>query len=186
MEVRERLSEAAAEQWEVPPAGIRATHIYTPPVTTPLGEPGDDHFAFGFATQAALVEVDTQSGAVQVLKVIAAQDVGRALNPRAVLGQVEGGVVMGMGYALSEGLVIEEGQIQNANLRRYKVPRSPTMPEIVPIVVEASASEGPFGAKGMGEITSIPTAPAITNAIWAACGVRVKTLPATPEKVLGN
>jgi len=158
-----------------------ATHIYTPPPTTALGQPGDDHFAYGFATQAALVEVDTQSGAVRVLKVVAAHDVGRAINPRAVVGQVEGGVLMGIGYALSEELLLEQGHVKNADLRRYKVPRSLSMPEIVPILVEAYSADGPFGAKGVGEITSIPTAPAITNAIYAAVGTRVTRLPCTLE-----
>jgi len=161
-----------------------ATHIYTPPPTTPLGEPGDDHFAYGFATQAALVEVDLGSGGVRVLKVVAAHDVGRAINPQAVVGQMEGGVVMGMGYALSEELVLEEGQVRNADLRRYRLPRAPLIPEVIPILVEAYHHEGPFGAKGVGEITSIPTAPAITNAVHAATGVRITRLPATPERVL--
>lgn len=163
--------------------GVSATHIYTPPPTTGLGEPGDDHFAFGFATQAALVEVDEQTGAVQVLTVIAAHDVGRAINPRAVVGQMEGGVVMGLGYALSEELILEGGHVKNADLRKYKVPRSLAMPEVIPIMVEAGAAEGPFGAKGLGEITSIPTAPAITNAIYGAVGARITVLPATPERV---
>jgi len=132
------------------------------------------------------VEVDTESGAVRVLKVVAAHDVGRAINPRAVVGQLEGGVVMGMGFALGEELLLEEGHIRNADLRRYQVPRSVSMPEVIPILVEAPSSEGPFGAKGVGEITSIPTAPAITNAIYAAVGARITSLPATPEKVRGD
>ncbi|MGC8873488.1 MAG: molybdopterin-dependent oxidoreductase [Chloroflexia bacterium] len=161
----------------------RSTQIYTPPPTTPLGEPGDDHFAYGFATQAALVEVDTETGEVEVLRVVAAHDVGRAVNPQAVVGQMEGGVMMGIGYALSEELVLEEGRIQNPDLRRYRVPRAPRAPEVIPILVEAPSAEGPFGAKGVGEITSIPTAPAITNAIYAAVGARITRLPATPERV---
>ncbi len=176
------LREAAelAQQEDRP---ARATYVYTPPPTTALGEPGDDHFAFGFATQAALVEVDAQSGDVRVLKVIAAHDVGRAINPRAIAGQVEGGVIMGLGYALSEELLLQEGQVLNANLRRYRIPRSTSTPEVIPILVEAYHREGPFGAKGIGEITSIPTAPAITNAIHAAIGVRCTRLPATPERL---
>jgi selenium-dependent xanthine dehydrogenase len=161
-----------------------ATHVYTPPATSPLGQPGDAHFAYGFATQAALVEVDTRTGAVQVLQVVAAHDVGRAINPRAIVGQLEGGVAMGLGYALSEALVLEQGYIRNGDLRRYKLPRSLSMPEVTPILVEAHSADGPFGAKGVGEITSIPTAPAITNAIYAACGARITRLPAIPERVL--
>lgn len=159
------------------------TYVYRPPATAPLGEPGDQHFAYGFATQAALVEVDTQTGDVDVLKVVAGHDVGRAINPRAILGQLEGGVVMGMGYALSEELILEEGRPVNDNLRRYRVPRSPGTPEVIPILVEDRAEAGPFGAKGVGEITSIPTTPAITNAIHAATGVQITRLPATPERV---
>jgi len=161
-----------------------STQIYTPPPTTPLGEPGDDHFAYGFATQAALVEVDPETGEVEVLRVVAAHDVGRAVNPQAVVGQVEGGVMMGIGYALSEELLLEEGHIRNPDLRRYRVPRAPRTPEVIPILVEAPSAEGPFGAKGVGEITSIPTAPAITNAIYAAVGARITRLPATPERIL--
>ena len=162
---------------------LSAEHVYQPPATTPLGDPGDDHFAYGFATQAALVEVDTRTGRVEVLKVIAAHDVGRAINPQAIAGQLEGGVAMGMGFALSEELVVKEGVVQNADLARYRIPRIGRVPEVVPIIVEAAASEGPFGAKGVGEITSIPTAPAIINAIHAAAGVRITELPATPERV---
>lgn len=175
-----RVADLARQEGRPP----TVTYIYTPPATTPLGEPGDDHFAFGFATQAALVEVDTQTGAVGVLKVIAAHDVGRAINPRAIVGQLEGGVVMGMGYALSEELVLEQGQVRNVDLRRYRVLRSIAMPEVIPILVEARHPEGPFGAKGVGEITSIPTAPAITNAIYAATGARITRLPATPKRVV--
>jgi len=162
---------------------LSAEHVYQPPPTTPLGEPGDDHFAYGFATHAALVEVDTRTGQVEVLKVIAAHDVGRAINPQAIAGQLEGGVAMGMGFALSEELVVKGGVVQNADLARYRIPRIKQVPEVVPIIVEAATSEGPFGAKGVGEITSIPTAPAIINAIHAATGARITTLPAAPEMV---
>jgi len=161
-----------------------ASHVYTPPPTVPLGQRGDSHFAYGYATQAALVEVDTATGKVRVLKVIAAHDVGRAINPLALRGQIEGGVMMGLGYALQEELKVEQGVIQNDDLGRYRIPRITQMPEIMPIIVEDATSEGPYGAKGVGEITSIPTAPAIINAIYAAIGVRIFSLPATPEKIL--
>lgn len=175
------LEEAIAFAREKYP--LSAEHIYRPPPTTPLGEPGDDHFAYGYATQAALVEVDTRTGRVEVLKVIAAHDVGRAINPQAIVGQLEGGVVMGTGYAQSEELVVEDGVVQNADLVRYRIPRIGRVPEVVPIIVEAATSEGPFGAKGVGEITSIPTAPAIINGIHTATGVRITELPATPERI---
>ncbi len=163
---------------------VRASVVYEAPKTVPLGEAGDMHFAFGYATQAALVEVDINTGQVKVLKVIAAHDVGRALNPLAVAGQIEGGVVMGLGIALQEEFVLEEGVPKSTSLARYKIPSIERTPEIVPIIVEDEASEGPYGAKGIGEIPSIPTAPAIINAIYNATGVRIYSLPATPKRVL--
>jgi selenium-dependent xanthine dehydrogenase len=163
---------------------LRASVVYGAPGTVPLGEVGDMHFAFGYATQAALVEVDINTGRVKVLKVIAANDVGRALNPLAVAGQIEGGVVMGLGIALQEEFVMEEGVPKSTSLAKYKIPSIERTPEIVPIIVEDKASEGPYGAKGVGEIPSIPTAPAIINAIYNASGVRIYSLPATPKKVL--
>ena len=163
---------------------VRASVVYEAPETVPLGEAGDMHFAFGYATQAALVEVDINTGQVKVLKVIAAHDVGRALNPLAVAGQIEGGVVMGLGMALQEEFVLEEGVPKSTSLARYKIPSIERTPEIVPIIVEDEASEGPYGAKGIGEIPSIPTAPAIINAIYNATGVRIYSLPATPKRVL--
>ncbi len=165
---------------------VRASVVYEPPKTVPLGEAGDMHFAFGYATQAALVEVDVNTGQVEVLKVIAAHDVGRALNPLAVAGQIEGGVVMGLGIALQEEFVMENGIPKTTTLAKYKIPSIERTPEIVPIIVEDEASEGPYGAKGIGEIPSIPTAPAIINAIYNATGVRIYSLPATAKKVLAS
>jgi xanthine dehydrogenase molybdenum-binding subunit len=158
--------------------GASEVRIYEPPRTVLVGEEGDKHFAYGFATQAALVEVDEQSGAVEVITVVAAHDVGRAINPLAVRGQIEGGVVMGIGFALTEKLELAAGRTANADLRRYRLPRIAQAPEIIPIIVEAEATEGPYGAKGVGEITVIPTAPAVTNAIFEAIGQRVYELPA--------
>ncbi len=161
-----------------------AREVYTPPKTVPLGQDGDMHFAFGYATQAAEVEVDITSGRVRVLRVIAAHDVGRAINPRALEGQLEGGVVMGLGYALMEDFTMDEGRPQKITFTKYKIPTPRDMPEIIPIILEHPTAEGPYGAKGVGEITSIPTAPAITNAIHDAVGVRTFSLPATPERIL--
>jgi xanthine dehydrogenase molybdenum-binding subunit len=163
---------------------VRASVVYQPPRTVPLGEVGDTHFAYGYATQAALVEVDINTGQVEVLKVIAAHDVGRALNPLGVAGQIEGGVVMGIGIALQEEFVMAGGIPKTTSLAKYRIPSIERTPEIVPIIVEDKASEGPYGAKGIGEIPSIPTAPAIINAIYNATGVRLYSLPATPKKIL--
>jgi len=163
-----------------------AREVYTPPRTVPLGDQGDMHFAFGYATQAAEVEVDITSGAVRVLRVIAAHDVGSTMSPLGVEGQVEGGIVMGVGYALMEDFAMKEGKPEKTTLTRYRIPRIGEMPEMVPIIVEHPTAQGPYGAKGAGEITSIPTAPAITNAIHRAVGVRIFSLPATPDHILSG
>jgi xanthine dehydrogenase molybdenum-binding subunit len=135
------------------------------------------HFVFSFAAQAAEVEVDVETGEVRVLTVIAANDVGRAINPLGLLGQVEGGVMMGLGNALTEDFIIEDGRVFTDRLARYRMPGIAQTPEIVSIVVEHPTSDGPYGAKGVGEISSIPTTPAITNAIYYATGVRIRRLP---------
>lgn len=163
---------------------LEAFYEYQAPTTVPLGRPGDAHFAYGFGTQAAQVEVDLTSGEVKVLRVVAAHDVGRAVNPLAVEGQIEGGIVMGIGYALTEEFRVEEGLVKSDNLARYKIPTIRHMPQVHAIILEYRTGEGPFGAKGVGEVTSIPTAPAILNAIYNACGVRLTSLPATPKRVL--
>jgi selenium-dependent xanthine dehydrogenase len=163
---------------------LDASYVYTPPRTVPLEEEGDKHFAYGYAAQAAQVEVDITIGKVKVLKVIAAHDVGRAINPMAVAGQLEGGVMMGLGYALTEEFKVEEGRVLSDSFVKYQVPRIRQMPEIVPIIVEHETVDGPYGAKGVGEITSIPTTAAITNAIYAACRARIFSLPATPGRIL--
>jgi xanthine dehydrogenase molybdenum-binding subunit len=163
---------------------LAAERVYTPPPTAPLGQAGDMHFAFGYTTQAAEVEVDLDTGEVKVLRVIAAHDVGRAINPLAVQGQIEGGVVMGLGLALKEELPAVGGIPAASDFAHYHIPTVEDAPEITPIIVEEPFSAGPYGAKGVGEITSIPTAPAILNAIYNACGARLYEIPATPERVL--
>jgi xanthine dehydrogenase molybdenum-binding subunit len=165
---------------------LSAGAVYRPPSTVPLGQTGDSHFAYGFAAQAAEVEVDLNSGQVRVLRVITATDVGRAINPLAVEGQLEGGVMMGIGYALTEDLVVDKGKVLSDSLARYRVPTIRHLPEITPILVEHPVSSGPYGAKGIGEITSIPTAPAILNAIHDATGVRLNRLPAILPSPLGE
>ncbi len=163
---------------------LSATSIYTAPRTVNLGEKGDAHFAYGYATQAAQVEVDITTGEVKVVRVVAAHDVGRAINPLAIEGQLEGGVLMGLGFALMEDFSMREGVPQKTVLTKYRIPTAKEVPEIIPIIVEEETSEGPYGAKGVGEITSIPTCPAIINAIYDAIGVRMRRLPATPERIV--
>jgi xanthine dehydrogenase molybdenum-binding subunit len=128
--------------------------------------------------------VDEETGKVKVLDYVAAHDVGRAINPLLLEGQVYGGVVMGLGYALTEEVVTKDGQNMNANFRDYKLFTAKDAIRIKAPVVETYDEYGPFGAKGIGEPGCVPTAPAIANAIYDAVGVRIFDLPITPEKVL--
>ena len=155
----------------------RATYEYWAPSTQALGTGGDMHFAFSFAAQAAEVQVDLDTGQVEVLRVIAANDVGKVINPLGFLGQIEGGVMMGIGNAITEEFIVEQGMVITDRLARYRMPGILQAPEIISIPVEHPVADGPYGAKGVGEISSIPTTPAITNAIYHACGVRINSLP---------
>jgi xanthine dehydrogenase molybdenum-binding subunit len=162
----------------------RTRHEYWAPPTQPLGSGGDMHFAFSYATQAALIEVDLDTGEVHVLKVISSTDIGRAINPLMLQGQIEGGIVMALGNCLTEQFIIENGVPWTNLLARYKMPSIKHTPEIISHLVEHRAAEGPYGAKGVGEIPSINTTPAICNAIYNAVGVRVYSLPVDQDALL--
>lgn len=161
----------------------RALYKYEAPKTQPLGAGGDMHFAFSFGVQAAEVEVNKLTGEVRVLKVISANDIGMAVNPLGLQGQVEGGVMMGLGNCLTEEFIMDNGHVVTDRLARYRIPGIMLTPEITSIIVEHPVSTGPYGAKGVGEICSIPTTPAITNAIYNAVGVRVDKLPVDQEMI---
>ena len=153
---------------------------------TPEFESVDTNYCYSYNTQAAVVEVDTETGEVKVLHVVSAQDVGKILNPGVVEGQIHGGVMMGLGYALSEEFVIKEGIFQTDTLRKCNIPLADATPDITSIVLEIPHPEGPLGAKGMAEGTTMATTPAIINAIYDAVGVRITSLPATPQKILAT
>ena len=161
----------------------RALYKYEAPKTQPLGTGGDMHFAFSFGVQAAEVEVNKLTGEVRVLRVISANDVGMAVNPLGLQGQVEGGVMMGLGNAITEEFLMNNGYVVSDRLARYRMPGIMLTPEITSIIVEHPVEAGPYGAKGVGEISSIPTTPAITNAIYNAVGVRVDKLPVDQELI---
>jgi xanthine dehydrogenase molybdenum-binding subunit len=163
---------------------LAARMVYTAPPTVRLGEPGDAHIAFSFATQAVQVEVNTESGEVKVLRVVAAHDIGRVINPLSLSGQIEGGVMMGLSLALFEEFRQVGGYPQATSLAKYRLAKASDKPQITILFVENPVSTGPYGAKGVGEITLIPTAAAIANAIYNATGGRVYSLPATPQRVL--
>lgn len=139
--------------------------------------------AYVFGTQVVEVEVDTDTGAVQVLSVVAAHDVGRAINPQGIEAQIEGGVAMGVGYGLMEEFVLEEGIPKTSGFSKYVLPTALDVPEVTSVLIEDPDPLSPLHAKGIGEPAMLATAPAIINAIYDAVGVRITTLPATPERV---
>ena len=172
---------ARARELAVP---TRESYEYWAPKTQALGTGGDMHFAFGFCAQAVLCEVELDTGKVHVRKVVAAHDVGRAINPLTLEGQIEGGIVMCIGYALNEHYIQEQGQPWSSVMARYKMPGIMQSPEIVSHIVEHQTSTGPWGAKGVGELSSIPTSAAISNAIYRATGVRIRSLPVDQDELL--
>jgi aldehyde oxidoreductase len=153
---------------------------FDPPIT-PLDENGQGtpYAVYGFGAHMSEIEVDVELGTVRVLKVTAAHDVGRAINPTLIEGQIEGGVAQGLGMALMEEFFPGKGE----NLHDYLIPSAGDIPPIESILIEDPSSIGPFGAKGIGEQAVIPTAPAILNAIHDAIGVRIHKVPATPDRV---
>jgi aldehyde oxidoreductase len=159
---------------------LRAVASYDPP-TAPLDENGQGmpYAQFGYAAHLVVVEVDTQLGTVVPVRVVAAHDVGRAINPLLVEGQVHGGVAQGLGMALME--VFVPGR--TANLHDYLIPTMGDVPPIETLIVEEPDAHGPFGAKGLGEHALIPTAPAVLNAIYDAAGIRLRHVPVLPHRV---
>jgi CO/xanthine dehydrogenase Mo-binding subunit len=144
---------------------------------------GQVHPDYTYGAHAVEVAVDTETGEVTILKSVGAHDVGQAINPEAVEGQIEGGAAQGHGYALSEELIYEEGRLVTPSLSEYLCPTSMDSPRIQSIILESRSGLGPFGAKGIGEPAHTPAAPAVANAVANAIGTRVFSLPITPEKV---
>jgi 4-hydroxybenzoyl-CoA reductase alpha subunit len=163
-----------------------AEHFYDPPTEQPGPDgKGNKSAAYAFGFHGAEVEVDEETGEVRVLRMVAAHDIGRAINPKGVEGQVEGGVAQGLGYALFENMFADDGHTLMSNLQDYKIPVASDVPEAIEtILVETQDPEGPYGAKGVAEPGIVPVAPAIVNAIADAVGVRIRDLPATPEKIV--
>ena len=162
----------------------KVNYTYWAPETKPLGEGGDMHVAFSYAAQAVLVEVNISTGEVLVPEVIVANDVGFAINPLGLNGQIEGGIIMGIGHALTEKFIVKDGFVVTDRLAKYRIPSISFTPKITSFIVEHPTADGPFGAKGVGEIVLIPTIPAITNGIYNAVGVRIKSFPVDQEMIL--
>ena len=159
---------------------LRGRGTFDPP-TTPLDEngQGEPYATYGFAAQIAEVEVDTELGKVRPLRIAAAHDVGKAINPTQVEGQIHGGIAQGLGLALMEEYI--PGRTEN--LHDYLIPTVGDVPDIECFIIEDAEPLGPYGAKGIGEPALVPTAPAILSAIHQAIGVRIRKLPATPDRV---
>ena len=159
---------------------VTAEATFDPP-TQPLDQNGQGtpYAVFGFGAHLAEIEVDTELGTVRVLKITAAHDVGRAINPTLIEGQIEGGVAQGLGMALMEEFFPGKGE----NLHDYLIPSAGDIPPVESILIEEPSPVGPYGAKGIGEQAVIPTAPAILNALHDAIGIRIRKIPATPDRV---
>jgi CO/xanthine dehydrogenase Mo-binding subunit len=160
---------------------------YLAPSTTPFDKDTGHsmpNLAYGYAAQAVEVEVDTETGMVRVLRVVSANDVGRAINPQTVQGQIEGAVVQAQGWVITEDLKVQDGYIQNPYLSTYLIPTVVDVPDRVDsVILEIPDPRGPWGARGMGEMPFLPLAPAIAAAIYDATDVWFDQLPLTPERV---
>ena len=181
-------AEKALEKWQGEERPTVAEYTYLAPKTTQLDPAtgyGTPNFSYGYVAEAVEVEVDTETGELRILRVVCADDVGKAVNPQQVVGQIEGGVVQAVGWATCENFITAGGRVLTPNLSTYLIPTIGDVPERVEsILVERANPVGPWGARGMGEMPFIPLAPALVAAVHAATGVWFDELPLTPERVL--
>lgn len=145
---------------------------------------GCPYWPYTYGACGVEVEVDTETGRIDIIKAVSAQDVGKAINPELVEGQMDGGFAMGVGYAIYEDLNLKNGEIINNRFTNYLLPTSMDLPDLEKIIIEETEETGPYGAKGIGEPVMTYIAPAVLNAIYDATGVRIKEVPVTPEKML--
>jgi CO/xanthine dehydrogenase Mo-binding subunit len=183
-------AEEAEKAWREGARPAEGSFRYVPPPTEPLdpeGRPTVPNFAYGYVAEAVDLSVDTTTGHIVVHDVVCAVDVGRAINPMLIEGQVEGAVIQAHGYALSENLRVEDGRVLNPRFSGYLIPGIGDIPEQVRTVcVEVPDPRGPFGVRGMAEMPLIPYAPAITAAVFDATGVWFDEFPLTPGRVLAG
>jgi CO/xanthine dehydrogenase Mo-binding subunit len=181
-------AEAALERWREEDRPAIAEFTYLAPKSTPMDPQsghGKPNFAYGYVAEAVEVEVDTETGELRVLQVVCADDVGKAINPQLVEGQIEGAVVQALGWAAMENFVTQKGQALSNRLTTYLIPTSLDVPkEVTSVIVETADPSGPWGARGVGEMPFIPLAPALAAAVHNATGVWIDELPLTPETVL--
>jgi CO/xanthine dehydrogenase Mo-binding subunit len=180
-------AQQALEKWVSEERPAVGTYRYRPPETTmldPQTGKSEPNFAYGYVAQVVTVEVDMETGEVKILDVVSANDVGQAINPQQVRGQVEGGVVQAAGYAILEDFQQPDGVVQTDQLSTYLIPTVLDVPEEVrAVILEYPDPLGPYGARGMAEMPFLPLAPAVTAAIRNAVGVWIDEFPLTPERV---
>ncbi len=170
--------------FQAEPELVMVTDYYEPKSEPEGAKHVSDHSAaYSHAVHVAEITVDTLTGEIRVDKVTAAQDVGRVINRLGLEGQVEGGIAIGLGYALSEDMQLEKGRLKNGSFRDYKLITAPEMPPVEMHFIESDCAEGPYGAKGVSELPTIVIAPAVANALYNATGVRIFDPPMSPEKV---
>jgi CO/xanthine dehydrogenase Mo-binding subunit len=183
-------AELALKKWQDEERPAVATYEYRPPKTTPYDpETGqsDPNFSYGYMAQFVEVEVDVETGHVEVVRVVSAHDVGKAINPRLLEGQIEGAVVQALGYAIMENLVTQDGRILNPYLSTYLIPTIWDVPqETKSVILEYADPRGPWGARGVAEMPFIPLAPAIVAAVHDATGVWFERIPLTPDRVVSK
>lgn len=180
--------EAALEKWRAEERPVIVKYKYRPPATTPFDpQTGkcEPNFAYGYVAQAVEVEIDTETGHVRLLRVISADDVGKAVNPLQVQGQIEGGVVQAAGYAILENFIQKDGYVHTQHLSTYLIPSVLDIPDRVDsLILEYPDPIGPYGARGMAEMPFLPLAPAVMAAVRDASGVWFYEFPLIPERVL--
>ena len=180
-------AEKALAAWQNEDRPAVGEYVYLAPKTTPIDHDtgyGKPNFAYGYVAQAAFVAVDTETGEVRIERFVSADDVGKAINPQQVIGQIEGGAVQALGYALLEDFKTAQGRVLTDKLSTYLIPTVLDIPERMDaIIVETPDPNGPFGARGMGEMPYLPAAAAVAAAVHDAIGVRFDAFPLTPERV---
>jgi CO/xanthine dehydrogenase Mo-binding subunit len=185
------IIEAAAialQKWQAEERPVKVTHTYKPPQTTapdPVTGQCDPNVAYSYTTQVAEVAVDMDTGQVEVEKIVCAIDVGKAINPQQVQGQIEGGLIQSVGYAVMENFIEKDGRVMTPSLSTYLIPTSVDIPkELKTIILETPDPRGPWGARGLGEVMNMCLAPAVCAAVHSATGVWFDEFPLTPERVL--
>jgi CO/xanthine dehydrogenase Mo-binding subunit len=181
-------AEAALHKWQNEERPAIAEFTYLAPKTTHFDEEtgySTPNFSYAYSAEAVEVEVDVETGHVRVIRVVVADDVGKAINPDLVIGQIEGAVVQAQGYAITENFISKDGRVLTDQLSTYLLPTILDIPENVEsVIVEVPDPNGPWGARGLGEIPFLPLVPAIAAAIHDATGVWISEFPFTPERVL--